>query len=130
MWKEVCGVNGETYSSPCLAQCEEQAVACDGACPCQPARVVSPPKPCYCQRMLKYVCGENNQTFTNPCLAKCSNQSLACNGKCPCNMEAPVDPIEGNVGEAPVHQYLFLQHLWNLLNLGRNMKILDWNFMH
>jgi hypothetical protein len=33
-YNPVCGVDGQTYSNPCFAQCEQVKIKCEGECPC------------------------------------------------------------------------------------------------
>ena len=90
MFHKVCGEDGLTYNNQCLAECQDQKVACDGGCPCpQDRQEATVPKPCYCGRRINLVCGGNNETFNNRCLAKCSNQTVSCTGKCPCTPQSP-----------------------------------------
>merc|ERR1719215_214494 len=86
---KVCGddgsENGKTYMNDCLAACDNITIKCDGACPCQEARVnPKVEEPCKCPRTIMAVCGKNNKTYWNECMAGCDEAEVGCGGRCPC----------------------------------------------
>jgi hypothetical protein len=60
----VCGGDDQTYTNPCMADCRNVTVACQGPCPCQanPSSSVS---------------GNSYQSFHIESLADCRNVTVA-----------------------------------------------------
>ena len=62
-FQPVCGEDGTTYTSGCLAKYFGVKADCDGGCPCDGG--------CVCQEVHQPVCGENGKTYSNRCKATC-----------------------------------------------------------
>eukprot|EP00042_Codosiga_hollandica_P058610 m.886292 g.886292 ORF g.886292 m.886292 type:complete len:2020 (+) comp59908_c0_seq2:178-6237(+) len=69
----VCGSDGRTYQSPCIAGCHGISSFTGGVCPADA---------CSCPATYQPVCGENGVTYGNPCLASCSRVSSFSMGTC------------------------------------------------
>jgi hypothetical protein len=104
----VCGADGQTYDSPCLARCSGVAIVaphacnhcppnfecdleCEGGfrvneaecpvCECQPIE-----EPCGCQapaRLSQAVCGVNGVTYPTACHAECDGARIGLDAPCP-----------------------------------------------
>merc|ERR1711915_44853 len=74
----VCGVDGKTYQSQCLAKCSNVSTKCPGECPCGKKKK--------CPQVLLYdpVCGINGKTYDNRWIANCEKVFIHCEGECPC----------------------------------------------
>ena len=70
----VCGCDGETYASACMAAVVGVSVAHPGACGC------------LCELIYDPVCGCDGETYANECLAACAGVDVedggTCSGKC------------------------------------------------
>jgi len=73
--RQICGVDGKTYTDICMAKCEGIKMDCDGNCPC---------KGCRCESTYAPVCGENGKTYANMCTARCEGVKTKCATRCPC----------------------------------------------
>ena len=69
---QVCGRDGNTYSSACRARCKGIPVAYPGPCISK----------CLCTRQYQPVCGSDNRTYINPCIANCHGITLQNSGPC------------------------------------------------
>ena len=79
----VCGVDGVTYSSGCIATCiHNVAVFAEGACD------IDTPTPCPADPACSYeyepVCGVDGRTYSNACVAACIN-GIAIDSEGECN---------------------------------------------
>merc|ERR1719402_677409 len=77
----VCGVDGKTYHSKCLAKCANVSTKCPGECPC------GKKKKSHCPIFLLPtgpVCGINGKTYDSRSVAICERVNIHCPGKCPC----------------------------------------------
>ena len=94
----VCGADGVSYNSPCLATCRHRtSVACRGRCPCSGEGSGAPPPTGRatrldtvagkCPRQIQPVCGENGRDYMNECLARWNKTRVACRVPCPCTSQ-------------------------------------------
>lgn len=72
--EEVCGSNGETYSSECLLSCESFYRGKDQPCVTKVSDGKCGPSPCVCNDTCDYVCASNKQTYGNECTLKCAQK--------------------------------------------------------
>ena len=93
-WKAfqpVCGEDGTTYTSGCLAKYFGVKVDCYGGCPCGS---------CVCQEVYQPVCGEDGKTYANRCNAECANMEVVHEGTCEgCICIAIYNPVCGKDGK-------------------------------
>lgn len=75
----VCGVDGNTYSNRCAADCAGVDIIAEGEC--EPT--------CLCPAVALPVCGVDGVTYGNACEAACAGVEVAHEGFC----EAIVDPL-------------------------------------
>ena len=84
----VCGADGVSYNSPCLATCRQRTrVACRGRCPCSAPTGQAKQLDTVagkCPRQIQPVCGENGRDYMNECLARWNGTRAACRVPCPC----------------------------------------------
>jgi len=78
-YEPVCGVDGNTYSNACQAECEGVEIAYSGECE----------EPCICPAVYEPVCGVDGNTYGNSCEAACADIEIAYEGEC----EAPTNEI-------------------------------------
>lgn len=70
----VCGIDGETYDSPCAADCAGVEIKHDGECEQQDE--------CVCPLNWDPVCGKDGETYGNACAANCAGVGINYDGIC------------------------------------------------
>lgn len=104
IFSPVCGVNGQTYSNSCQANCARVNIAYSGAClTLGSGNQGGNQNTCNCPLTNSPVCGNNNVTYTNSCFATCAGVNIAYNGSCRlgtgspgnCNCTAIYQPVCG-----------------------------------
>lgn len=87
IYAPVCGENGHTYASSCVAACSGVTVASDGDCSRKMRRQV-----CACTSDFTPVCATNGLIYTNECQAGCAGYRVDPTGSCGVPTQLPVFP--------------------------------------